>query len=88
MKHPFADHFGLRMLEQVPGRSRCELDIAPEHLNPHGFAHGAVIFARADTGMGAALVRTLQDGESCATIEIKINFFRPRVRRDAAVRPE
>lgn len=75
--HPFADHIALRMAGQAPGHSRCELAVAPEHLNPHGVVHGAVLFALADTGMGAALYPTLAEGESCATIEIKINFFRP-----------
>lgn len=77
MKHPFAEHIGLRFTEQAAGRSRCELAIAPEHLNPHHVVHGAVVFALADTGMGAALYPTLGEGESCATIEIKINYFRP-----------
>lgn len=77
MKHPFAEHIGLKVSEQAAGRSRCELAIAPEHLNPHTVVHGAVLFALADTGMGAALYPTLGEGESCATIEIKINFLRP-----------
>ncbi len=39
--------------------------------------HGAVMFALADTGMGAALYPTLEAGQICATIEIKINYFKP-----------
>jgi acyl-CoA thioesterase len=39
--------------------------------------HGAVIFALADTGMGAALHATLEKGETCATVELKINYFKP-----------
>jgi acyl-CoA thioesterase len=77
MKHPFAEHIALEVKEQAAGRSRCELVIAPQHLNPHQVVHGAVLFALADTGMGAALYPTLGEGESCATIEIKINYFRP-----------
>jgi len=46
-------------------------------MNPNGVVHGAVLFALADTGMGSALVPTLAPGESCATIEIKINYFKP-----------
>ncbi len=38
--------------------------------------HGAVIYALADTGMGMALYPTLSEGEICATIEIKINYFK------------
>jgi acyl-CoA thioesterase len=35
-----------------------------------------VLYALADTGMGIALYPTLDKGESCATIEIKITYFR------------
>ena len=35
------------------------------------------MFALADTGMGAALNPTLEAGQICATIEIKINYFKP-----------
>jgi acyl-CoA thioesterase len=77
MHHPFADHIALTVVQQAAGSSGCELVVAPQHLNPHGVVHGAVIFALADTGMGAALYPTLAEGESCATIEIKVNFFRP-----------
>lgn len=40
-------------------------------------AHGAVLYALADTGMGKALVSLLDAGQRCATIEIKISYFRP-----------
>ena len=33
--------------------------------------------ALADTGMGGALYPLLADNESCATIEIKITYFKP-----------
>lgn len=75
--HPFGDHIGLSFpAPPAAGGSRCELTPGPEHLNPHGVVHGAVLFAMADTGMGAALYPTLSPDESCATIEIKINFHR------------
>ncbi len=76
MDHPFGDLLGLRFTSAPSGSSRCTLSLAPEHLNPHGVAHGAVVFALADTGMGAALYPTLAAGETCATIEIKISYFR------------
>jgi acyl-CoA thioesterase len=77
MPHPFAEHIALAVVQQQAGASRCEIEIASHHLNPHGVVHGAVLFALADTGMGAALYPTLQPGESCATIELKISFLRP-----------
>jgi acyl-CoA thioesterase len=76
--HPFAETIGLRIDERSPGRSICSIVVAPGiHHNPHQVAHGAVLYALADTGMGSALYPTLEEGESCVTIEIKITYFRP-----------
>ncbi len=77
MSHPFAELIDLRTEEQRPGFSRLELTVSTDHLNPHRVVHGAVVYAMADTGMGAALYPTLAEGEICATIEIKINYFKP-----------
>lgn len=77
MKHPFAELIGLSVDRQEAGCSECSLNMNEQLSNPHGVAHGAVIYASADTGMGAALYPTLKENELCATIEIKINYFRP-----------
>jgi acyl-CoA thioesterase len=67
----------LRVDEQGPGRSTCSVEIVPDiHYNPHHITHGAVLYALADTGMGVALYSTLAKGETCATIEIKMSYFR------------
>lgn len=77
LQHPFADLIAMRTERQEAGTSELSLEVGPQHLNPHGVAHGAVLYALADTGMGAALYPTLDAGEICTTIEIKINYFRP-----------
>ena len=77
MHHPYAELIGLVVEEQRGGFSRCSLQVAEHHRNPHGVVHGAIVYALADTGMGAALYATLAEGEVCATIEVKINYFRP-----------
>jgi acyl-CoA thioesterase len=77
LPRPFVDHVGMRIDEHAPGRSRCSLSIGPEHFNSAGTVHGAVLFTLADTGMGAALYPALEAGARCATIEIKINYFKP-----------
>ena len=76
MQHPFAELIGLRIDEQRAGHSTLSLTVRPEHLNPHGVVHGAVVFALADTGMGAALYPGLAPGLICATIDIGINYFK------------
>ena len=75
--NPFADHVGFTLEPAEPGHSTGRLRIEPHHLNPNGVLHGAALYAMADTGMGAAVFPTLAPGELCATIEIKINYFKP-----------
>ncbi|MBE7419555.1 MAG: PaaI family thioesterase [Ideonella sp.] len=77
MHNPFAESIGLVFEEERAGYSRCSLTLAPaQHHNPHQVVHGAVLYTLADTGMGVALYPTLAEREICATIEIKINYFR------------
>lgn len=73
----FIEHVGLQIAEHRPGHSRCALKLEPHHLNSVGLVHGGVLFTLADTGMGAALYAALQPDQWCATVEIKINYFRP-----------
>jgi acyl-CoA thioesterase len=77
--HPFADLIGLTVEQQGDGKSTLLLPVDGRHLNPHGVVHGAVIYAMADTGMGAALYSVLDAGYACATIDISISYFRPVV---------
>lgn len=76
MKNPFAELIGLTFVAVGEGRSECTVEVTDALLNPHGVLHGAVPYAMADTGMGAAVYSTLDRGQICATIEIKINYFR------------
>jgi len=79
MDHPFADLIGLTVEQQGDGSSTLLLPVDGRHLNPHGVVHRAVIYAMADTGMGAALYSVLDAGYACATIDISISYFRPVV---------
>jgi len=75
--HPFADLVGLVFDAHGAETSTCSIQIDERHLNPHHVVHGGVPYTMADTGMGAALYPSLAEGELCATIEIKIAYFRP-----------
>jgi acyl-CoA thioesterase len=77
MPTPFVDHVGVQIKEMHEGSSLLTLNLAPCHFNSSGIAHGGVMFTLADTGMGAALMSALHATETCATIEVKINYFRP-----------
>ena len=74
--NPFGDLIGLTFSKLAEGNSQCALDVDGKLLNPHGVLHGGVISSMADTGMGGALYTRLNDGESCATAEIKIAYLR------------
>ncbi len=77
MKLPFVEHVGMSIEEQRAGYSKCMLTVADYHRNSTGVVHGGVLFTLADTAMGAALYPMLDADEICATIEIKINYFKP-----------
>lgn len=77
MYHPYADLIGLTIDEIKNGHSKCSLKTEEKLFNPHRVLHGAVIYSLADTGMGAAVYPGLNKGETCATIEIKINYYKP-----------
>jgi acyl-CoA thioesterase len=76
MVNPFAELVGFVFEPSPPLHSTSRLRLEQKHLNPHTVVHGAVLFAMADTGMGAALYPTLGAHELCATIEIKITYFK------------
>ncbi|MFC1848248.1 PaaI family thioesterase [Chloroflexota bacterium] len=73
---PFGDLIGLTFTKCENGLSRCLIEVNEKLLNPHGTLHGGVAYSMADTGMGAALYTRMDEGELCATIEIKIVYFK------------
>lgn len=74
--HPFGDLIGLKFTKLERGYSQCALEVVDKLLNPHNVVHGGVLYSMADTGMGAAAYSNLDKNEICATIEIKINYFK------------
>ena len=73
----FVHHVGMKIDEATAGHARGSLEISDMHRNGTGVAHGGALFTLADTCMGAALYNSLEPGEICATIEIKIGYFKP-----------
>lgn len=86
---PIAKLIGFRPVECGSGTARFELQTRTEHFNPNDTVHGGILCDLADAAMGMAFASTLNEGESLATIELKINFFRPvretRLTADAKV---
>lgn len=72
-----AELIGMRLIAAEPGRVTFELDAGPEHSSPPGTLHGGILCDLADAAMGCANVSQLAEGESFATVELKINFLKP-----------
>lgn len=66
----------LEFTEADAGASPCRVDVTEDHLNPHGVVHRTVRYTLADTGMGWARYTEPAEGETSATIEIRMNSLR------------
>jgi len=73
----FTDHLGCRTVGMRDGAFVIELDLEPRHMSRAERAHGGLLFTLLDTALGRAVIEELPPGRGCATIEMKINYFRP-----------
>ena len=74
---PIAALIGFTLSAVSPGEAVVELAAGRQHANPMGTLHGGVLCDIADAAMGIAYASTLAEGESFATVELKINFLKP-----------
>jgi uncharacterized protein (TIGR00369 family) len=74
---PASRLIGFVLKEIAPGRAVFELKVDDRHHNPMGTLHGGILCDVADAAMGMAYGAMLGEGESCTTVELKINFLRP-----------
>ena len=86
---PVCKLVGMKVDSVDAGRANCSLVAGAQHWNPFGTVHGGILCDLTDLTMGMAFMTTLGEGEGLATIELKINFFRPaktgRLRAEAKV---
>lgn len=73
----FTDALGVQVTHAESGECRIDLEIQPLHLSRAERVHGGVLFTLLDTAMGRAVISRLPEGRGCATVECKINYFRP-----------
>ena len=73
----FTRHLGIESLGMVDGAFALELRLDARHLSAAGRAHGWVLFTLLDTALGRAVIAELPPGRGCATVEMKVNYFRP-----------
>ena len=66
-KEPFAQKFGLKLVDLDEGYSRVEMDFTPDMENIHGMAHGGALFAVIDEAFETA-------SNSHGTIAVALNM--------------
>ncbi len=75
---PLKTYLGMDVTGDDPGVGIATIEIGPEHLNPNGVVHGAVLFALVDTAMGKSTMSIIDEsGVYCASIEVSLRFIRP-----------
>lgn len=72
-----ADVLGITTEERSPGRARMRLAVSPAWSNPNGVLHGGVVYTLIDYSMGGAVQPSLPEGDSCASIEVKVSYLAP-----------
>jgi uncharacterized protein (TIGR00369 family) len=86
---PIASLIGFKLVSIGSGQAVIELDASERHANPMGTLHGGVLCDISDAAMGMAYASTLKEGETFATLELKINFLKPvwkaRLRAEGSV---
>ncbi len=73
----FSNEMGIESIGVIDGAFTMELDLEQRHMSRANRAHGGVLFTMLDSVLGRAILEALPEGRGCATVEIKINYFRP-----------
>ncbi|MGH0030579.1 MAG: PaaI family thioesterase [Myxococcota bacterium] len=73
----FTEQIGFEYGGVVDGDYTISLSLRPDHMSRARRAHGGLLFTLLDTCLGRAIIEHLPEGRGCATVEMKINYFRP-----------
>lgn len=73
----FTEQLGFEYRGMRDGEYVIELELRPDHMSRAQRAHGGLLFTLLDTCLGRSILEELPEGRGCATVEIKINYFRP-----------
>lgn len=83
----FTSLLGMETVRLQDGECAMELDLEERHMSTARRAHGGLLFSMLDTAMGRSVLSRLPEGRGCATLEARINYFRPvrtgRIRAEA-----
>lgn len=71
-KEPFAQKFGLKLLDLGEGYSKVEMPVTPDLQNMFGMVHGAAIFALIDEAFETA---SNSHGTVAVALSMAVNFI-------------
>jgi acyl-CoA thioesterase len=76
----YAQFLGIDVVRHGGGHTEATLRIAEQHLNPHGTAHGALLYSLA----GVALAAAANDEEHSGVVSaVSVDYVRPARLGDA-----
>jgi uncharacterized protein (TIGR00369 family) len=74
---PFWDYIGMEEQLIEKGYAELRINITPNLHQRRGSVHGGVLATLIDGAVGSAVRSTLSEDQASATVELKINYFRP-----------
>ena len=76
-RQPFMETVGAALSRVEPGRVEIEAPFADHITQQHGFVHGGVVGAIADSAAGYAAYTLMAAEDSVLTVEYKLNLLAP-----------
>lgn len=76
---PYAQTLGFKLIDLEPGRAVAKAEYRPETIgDPEtGVIHGGVVTALLDNVSGVAVIASLKELKSTATLDLRIDYMRP-----------
>ncbi len=68
---------GVDVLDRKDGAVELRLTPGPQHRNELGAVHGGVVTSLLDGAMGRSVGLALAEGDTCATVELSVQFIGP-----------
>lgn len=74
---PLNETLGIEAEDLADGRVRLALEAQAQFCSEGGRIHGGILALLLDGAMGRCVERTLEPGQSCATVQLSVQFLAP-----------
>jgi uncharacterized protein (TIGR00369 family) len=74
---PITKLLGIRLVAWSEGTAKLEMEVGPQHHNPHGVVHGGILGDIADAACGCAVASRVDPSQSFTSIDLHLAFLRP-----------